>query len=38
MTDQNVEKYVRMYHTMLYLVAFSYLLMRRTFAKHLFQL
>lgn len=25
MTDQNVEKYVRMYHTMLYRVAFSYL-------------
>ena len=25
MTDQNVEKYVRLYHTMLYRVAFSYL-------------
>ena len=25
MTDQNVEKYVHMYHTMLYRVAFSYL-------------
>lgn len=25
MTDQNIEKYVRLYHTMLYRVAFSYL-------------
>ena len=25
MTDQNVEKYVRMYHSMLYRVAFSYM-------------
>lgn len=25
MTDQDIEKYVRLYHTMLYRVAFSYL-------------